>query len=283
MSWLEHYAALIQLMSAVNFAYIVTHFPSKVFAMIFDVKKLLNNRLFSYIIQVSADIESLKVMQPIITNDGRSNEYRILELREDYNEHYVKWKQKKKEIKAQINMAKAVKGSKCIFLNVSLFCLLTLFNIATYILFENDFMMVFILLLNRFILFYSIYLSYIMWKHKWDQLSDVDCYRRTGLSFLLIVIVALVISGINSLALAQTGGTPIPDWLGNSVLSLCIILPFYPCLISILFVFFHEKDIVRYIKIETAPLRIEQAQLHERKQNLDMIDDLFTQPDFTLS
>lgn len=276
MNWLEHYTALIQLISAVNFAYIVTHFPSTVFAMIFDVNKLLNNKLFSYKNQVSADIESLKVMQPIKTEDGRTNERLIKNLRKDYNEHKEKWNEKEKDIKERINTAKSVKGSKCIFLNISLFCLFTLFNIATYSIFNNEYMLVFTLLQNLFILLYSVYLTYIMWEHKWDHFSDVQCYRRTGSAFLLIVLLALFISCINGYAIVKTGGTAIPNWLSNSILYLSIILPLYPCIISILFIMLHEKKIKSYINTETTLLIEEQVKLHKRKEDLERMDSMFT-------
>lgn len=278
MNWLEHYTVLIQLISAVNFAYIATHFPSKVFGMIFDVNKLLNNKLFSYKMQVAADMESLKVMQPIKTDNGRSNEGMIVELRDNYNEHREKWNQKQKDIEERIDTAKSVKGSKCIFLNISLFCVFALFNIATLELVYNDFMMVFALLLNLFTLLYSLFLTYIMWKHKWDGFSDVKCYRLTGLAFLLIVILALLVSGINSFAISRVGASPIPELLSNSILFFCIVLPLYPCIISVLFIILHENKIKNYIESETAPLIAEQEELHKRKEKLDMIDEMFSSP-----
>lgn len=278
MNWLDHYTALIQLISAVNFAYIATHFPSKVFGLIFDVNKLLNNKLFSYKNQVAADIESLKVMQPIKTDKGKSTENKIVELRADYNEHREKWNQKEGDIEERIDTAKSVKGSKCIFLNISLFCIFALFNIATLGVVKNDFAIVFTLLLNLFTLLYSLYLTYIMWKHKWDEFTDVKCYRRTGTAFLLIVIIALFVSGINSFAISRVGASPIPDWLSNILLSFCIALPFYPCIISVVFIVLHEKKIKNYIETETAPLIAEQDTLHKRKEKLDMIDEMFTSP-----
>lgn len=278
MNWLEHYTALIQLISAVNFAYIATHFPSKVLGLIFDVNKLLNNKLFAYKNQVAADIESLKVMQPIRTDNGRTNENNIIRLRTDYNEHRKKWTQKQNDIEERIDTAKSVKGSKCIFLNISLFSVFALFNIATLGFLNNDFMMVFTLLLNLFTLLYSLYLTYIMWEHKWDELSDVKCYRRTGSAFMLIVIVALLVSSINNYAINQTGGIPIPDWVSCNILAFCIALPLYPCIISIIFILLHENNIKNYIQNETAPLIAEQEKLHKRKEDLDKIDEMFTSP-----
>lgn len=285
MNWLEHYTALIQLISAVNFAYIVTHFPSKVFGMIFDVNKLLNQKLFSYKNQVAVDVESIKVMRPIRTEDGRTNESMIVTLRHDYDEHKKKWNEKETDITDRINTAKAVKGSKCLFLNVSFFCVFTLFNIATFKIFSTNFMLVFTLLLNLFVLCYSVFLAYIMWEHKWDKLTDVQCYRQTGVAFLLIVVIALFVSGINSLAITQTGAIPIPEWLSKSVLSLCVLLPLFPCVVSVVFILFHENKITNYINDKTEPLITEQEQLHRRKVELDKMDNMFTpsSPDLGIS
>ena len=281
MNWLEHYTALIQLISAVNFAYIATHFPTKVFGLIFDENKLLNNKLLSFKNQVSADILSLTFMQPLKTEDGRTNANIIDQLRRDYTNHNEKWEAKQNEIIKKINTAKSVKGSKCLFLNISLFCILTLFNIATFGIVNSDFVLIFAILTNIGTFLYSIYLTYSMWYHKWDGFSDVQCYRKTGFTFGIIVVTALIVSFINYMAIAQTGGTPIPHRILSLLLFLSIILPLYPCLMSIVFIMSHGKNITDYIETETSSLKIEQSKLHKRKEDLDKIDEMFSPPHWT--
>lgn len=282
MSCLEQYTALIQLISAVNFAYIATHFPTKVFGMIFDENSLLYNKLFYFRNEVAADIQSLAVMQPMTMSDGRTNANMINNLREEYNGHKEKWDQEVDAIITSINTAKNVKGSKCLFLNISLFCILTLFNIGTFGILKNDFMLVFTLLVNIGTLLYSMHLTYIMWGHKWDNESDMKCYKKTGYTIILIFLTALFTSFINHIAVSQVGASPIPDWLSRMILSLSIFLPFYPCIISVIFIVHHERKIIKRIDKETEMLIAEQQKLHKNKEMLDSIDDYFTQPQWSV-
>lgn len=117
-----------------------------------------------------------------------------------------------------------------------------------------------------------------MWEHKWDNENDISCYRKTGFTLTIIICVALLVTMINHIAVTQVGASPIPGWLSCVVLSLCVLLPFYPCIMSVIFVALHEKTIIKLIDKETKVLISEQHELHKRKELLDKIDEYFSQP-----
>jgi hypothetical protein len=117
-----------------------------------------------------------------------------------------------------------------------------------------------------------------MWKHKWDNDSDIKCYKKTGFTLSLIICIALLATVTNYIAVSQVEASPIPSWLLYVTLSLCVFLPFYPCIMSIIFVALHEKRIIKLIMTETKVLISEQQELHKRKELLDKIDEYFTKP-----
>ena len=280
MNWIDNFTALIQLISAVNFVYIISHFPTTVLGVIFNKEKLLNGRFSAFTDQINADLQSLETMEPITIQDGRTNQAVIDSLKSDYAALKSEWDAKRAETENVINKAKSVKGSKCLFLYVSLYCILTMFNIAMIKVTQCDFWLVFSMLMNVTAFVCSAYYTYIVWSYKWDTKDNVACYVSTCRAFMLSAAVALAIGGINSIAVSLFGGWPINKAAADVLLSLCVFLPFYPCLMTVVFVHCYEWKVKRLTGDETTELENRQKGLHGRKDALDNMDRMFTRPSF---
>lgn len=282
MNWLDSFTVLLQLISAVNFAYIVTHFPSKVLDIIFNKQRLLDEKFSVYTNEINADIQSLEAMPPILTVDGKSTEESIIKLKNDYKQHKSEWDEKRQETENVIDSAKDVKGSKCLFLFISLYCILTLFNIAIFKETNYDLWFFFTIFLNIMSFLASAFYTRIIWNHEWDSRDNVECYKVTCKGFMWALIIAIVLSTINLFVVWLLGGAPVNRFVANAFLSLCVILPFYPCLITILFIQMHERRVNKLTGEGTADLISTQQVLHARKVQLDTVDGFFTptRPDF---
>lgn len=281
MNWLDSFTVLIQLISAVNFVYIVSHFPSTVIDYIFDRKKLITDKFCSFTNQISADLQSLESMTPMIIQDGRSNEDTINALKKDYVDLKKKWDEKQDTAEKIIDKVRNVKGSKCLFLYISLYCIFSIFNIAMMKVTNSEFWLVTTILMNLFAFLCSSYYSFVVWSHKWDKKDNVECYVSTCHGFALSVVLAFVLSCVNSLIVICLVAFPIYQMIANILLSLCVFLPFYPFLMVIVFILMHNRQVKCLTGgNETKELEREQTKLHKRKEDLDKMEKMFTLPNF---
>ena len=143
-----------------------------------------------------------------------------------------------------------------------------------------EFWIVFTFLMNILTFFISCCYTYIIWWYKWDKKENVDCYVKTCRIFIASVLVAFAFSSINSLLISHTGGLPIHRLASHILLSLCVFLPFYPCLLTIIFVYCHELKVKKLTGKDTLELENRQLGLHRRKETLDNMDSMFTRPIF---
>ena len=280
---LDKFTALIQLISAVNFAYIATHFPNRVYRIIFDKKHLLEDKFSNNTNQIEADLQSLMAMQPITTTTGESNQEAIDSLKERYTDLHSRWETKREQIISEINTARNVKGSKCLFLSISLYCIISLFNIAILIVTRNEYWLMFTLFVNIGSLYHAVSLTRVMWTHKWDEKEDVHCYKTTLKNFSCILLAAIILGVSNWMVVCFWKGWSLIPGLVNIILSLCVLLPFYPCLISVLYIICNERKITKITGEQTDDLREEQQQLHSEYIGLNKAVKMFTMPKWSRS
>lgn len=279
LSWMDYFTALIQLISAVNFVYIITHFPKRVFKIIFDKKKFLGDKFHKVTSSINADIQSVNTINLIETTEGGTNLDAAIALVNEYENLKKNWNEQINSIKTYIDKAKKVKGSKCLFLYVSLYCIVTLFNIAILQANPNDFWICSTILMNIIALGCSIYYTYVIWTFKWDAKDKVRCYVNTSNAFIVSILAVPLISGANSLIVSQVGGFPINETFVNILLSLCVFLPFYPCLMTIFFVYCHKLNIKKLTKgKEITRLEEKLEGLKKRKKVLENIGEILTTP-----
>lgn len=278
LDWINSFTVLIQTISAVNFVFIVSHYPRRVFGIIFNEKKLVKEKFKDNTDQIVADVQSLKAMDVLMLKDGRSTQEKIEVLKKDYEDLKKEWDSKLEEIKALILKSKNVKGSKSLFLVISIFCLLTLLNISMLGLFPGDFWFIFTVILNLLTFIYSGFLTWVIWNNKWNAFDPVECYKRALKDYLYIICGSLLVAGINYLITIFCTRTPTSESFASIILSLSVFLPFYPCLVIALYVIYNEKKVSKKTSEETKPLLDRQVALHKRKLDLDDLEKSFTLP-----
>lgn len=282
---LNNFATLIQLISAVNFAYIFTRFHSRIYKVYFNEEKIIRENFTSFINEITVDMASLQMMEPIKTVKGASNEKNLNQLKDDYSILFDNWNRKQDVIKSSIHKVKNAKGIKSLFLFISLFCLVDLFLIAkitslvdasgnkmgSYGCWEA-FSIVFLFLS----IIVPIILTCFVFSYKWADMTDVKCYKWTSWSFLLTVVISLLVSSLFLFFL--------PVWFDSFVRTegvcavsvvLSILLPFIACLISVVFIFHEERKVKNNATVITKDLRESQKSLHTKKIEMDKSYKMF--------
>lgn len=282
MEWLKDFMTPIQLISAVNFVYIVTHLPGKIYNLIFDEERFWNYYYWEFINQISADMESLKAMEPIETKDGKSNSKTIENLKERYDLLIKSWNSLKESFQPELDKAKNVKGFKCLFLIISLYCIIILLHIPLTALMNNNITYNFNFLFNILIVIYAIKLTYVILGDKWRNKSNFICYSNTFKYFIYSFIAVLISVIFNEFYIHKADTIfIIPEKICNIAFIFNVLIPFYPCFFSLLYIIFIEKKIYYSFNKKSSKLKHKQYKLHEEKINIDKIYSSFDEPSFS--
>ena len=281
--WLEHFIPFIQFVGAINIVYIATHFPTKVYELIFNKDKI-ESELSELRDKIHAGAGAVEAMGVMTMANGKTNEAGVVELKRDYRALSDEWNAKHDEINCEIETARNVKGAKSLFLNITLYCILILLDIAAFSITEYEFFRLSIVTLNVATAISAIYFSRIIWGHRWDGKRNNDCYRSTFKFFMVQVVVSLLFPAVclvlQMLSAAKWGiNWSVPDCVCDPILLLCIFLPIYPCLASVIFIFSHEAKINDLKESISNDFIGKQKELDERKKKFEEIDQMFTKPD----
>ena len=268
------YSTLIQLISAVNFAYIFTRFHQRVYKLIFDEKKLLYDKFTSFINDMAVDEESLQSMDPIETTKGTTNVQSLNTLKDNYKALKIEWDKKKNGIAEELQKVKNVKGVRSLFLYISLFCLTDLFNIATVQWLSTGFWIHYAIWFSLLSVIAPIILTCYILRFTWKNKSEVSCYTWTSISFAFTVIISLILAGVNSLWYNWVDFNE--PFFSVTFFFISLIMPFYACVFSIFFVLGNELLIKRSANRQTKELRDRQKQLHEQKIDIDKSYNMFS-------
>ena len=126
---IEHlylFTALIQLISAVNFANIAFDFHTKVFKVFFNVEAIIDHKFHRIKNAIIADQESLQQMTPLETTDGRSNLNSIEQLKKKYTKFSEQWEFEIDEVKDSVKGIETKQWFRSFFMLVSLYCIFDL-------------------------------------------------------------------------------------------------------------------------------------------------------------
>ena len=240
-----HFEAFIQLISAVNFMYILTKFSNEVYKRIFDENRMFTQRFTNYITALAANGTTLEQMSPITTTEGMSTEPAINDLRQKYHDLETRWHQTEEDVKGKISKMNDVKGLRCLFLYASLFCIIDLFNIAWYNATRTDFALVFTFIFNIVCAFNLVVFSIIVWFEKWKKKDDSYCYEWTTNRFVILLGIALGLTFVNWI-LQFFILVPIPQAIYRILSSLCIINAVYPLLFTVIYIKVSVYNIGKY-------------------------------------
>ena len=231
--WLEKFTALVQLISAINFAHIFTHFVEKISKIIFNEEVLVNYNFIKYkegtLVKLKHDIDK---MSPIQIN-GKSTKH-IESLQKDVKLLIKQWDKVKIKSRILIKRIKKVKGLKCLFLYISAFCIIDMLNMAIINVCNNHFILIFVYLLNIFSLIISLLLVYKIIFFKWGKKDDFACYNQTWKYLVYTIVLSLFLAFFNELYVRKYGILfDISPSISSFSLLLCVILPLIPCFFSI--------------------------------------------------
>lgn len=269
---LYSYATLIQLISAVNFAYIFSRFHQRVYRLIFNEKKLINDKFVSFINDITVDMESLQSMEPIETTKGTSNANSLDEIKNEFNELRDLWDNQKEKMTKTLQKVKSVKGGRSLFLFVSLFCLLDLFCIATCYWCDNGFWVQFAIIFYGLSIIVPVILSLFIIFFRWSNVSEVYCYKWTSWAFIITVIVSLILVALNCWWIKLDILQPL---IYKIAFVIAIVMPFYACVFSILYIACYGMRFGYLAGSDTKELRKKQKELHQKKIKLDESYDMF--------
>lgn len=237
-AWLREFTAFVQLISAVNFTYMFTHFADKVYSNIFSNDEVINEKYSSFrdgkLEKVKSSIEN---MNPIVVN-GHETNTKISCLKRNLEDMINKWNQEENATQQIINNLKEAKGVKSLFLYISIYCVLDMLNMALINTVDYRPIYIYVYATNIFAFSYAILITSKVICSSWKGKKDIYCYNKTRKYITRTVFFAVLLAITNEMLIYFHGASEIPDTIIILTLALCVFLPMYPCLFSILFILY---------------------------------------------
>lgn len=269
MKGLEHFTALIQLISAVNFAYIVPYFHKKVYKNLFNENQFYSDKIIRFQNMMVVELTSLNGLKQSCEEDAKKRK-KVEELIERYKKLNEKWEVKKGDIEGMVDWVMNRKGFKSLFLFTSLFCVVDLLNIALSNAYNKNIFIVFTYLITILVSIYVLKLTLKILLSGWKEMDDAFCYKRTIKYFVIVFSVSIILSILNWLILKYTSFSfPINNKVTSTVVFLSVAIPLYPCVFTFLFIVLSIKFICAFTELFTITIRKEQDQLSVEKKNLE--------------
>lgn len=265
MKGLDNFTTLIQLISAVNFAYIIPFFHQKVYDTIFNEKKFYSEKIGFFKNLMKVEQGTLEEMRENAKNemitaiDTLIDQYKILK---------IQWEGKMAETKYMIDWVKNRKGFKSLFLFSSLFCIVDLLNIAIVNTYNNNIYLVFTHFITIIAFIYVLKLIYKILFSGWKKKDDDYCYKRAIRYFVQTIFFAFF-GTLIFYWLRKYYSIPIYEWITSIVVILSIAIPFIPCVFTFLFMFIGIKFVYFYTKLSTKAINKEQEDLNASKRELE--------------
>lgn len=268
---LNNFSALIQLISAVNFANIKFNFHQKIFKLIANVEDIYEHKFKDIQNAIKVDRVSLDSLEPIETKDGKSNLMHIEQLRCGYSELNKKWDEKHTALNDQFEKFNQQRGIKSFFLFISLYCIYDLALFAIIQSFpDQDFYRLVLNSLSIITILISLGYLYKITRQNY-QCKDEKLYKVTLFLSVISIIIALIIAAL----IIKVGGIVKTFMLKDCLPIAAILLPFFPCFLCALIYVFQETKIRIITFFSTSDLRKEQKKLHKEKVKLDEMYSLF--------
>lgn len=275
---IEHlylFTALIQLISAVNFANIAFDFHTKVFKVFFNVEAIIDHKFHRIKNAIIADQESLQQMTPLETTDGRSNLNSIEQLKKKYTKFSEQWEFEIDEVKDSVKGIETKQWFRSFFMLVSLYCIfdLALISILSIPNVSYSWAVVFFALnLGTTIFSLIIILKALLQK---ENIGGHQLARFTLKYFTIIVLISALIGVINEICISKQLFIITPKWIEQVFLYLSIIIPFLPCIICSVYTLYQTIIIENRVIDAVTSLQGKQDELHNQKIKLDNAYRLF--------
>lgn len=275
---IEHlylFTALIQLISAVNFANIAFDFHTKVFKLFFNVEDIIDHKFHRIKNAIIADQESLQQMTPLETTDGRTNLNSIEHLKKKYTKFSEQWEFEIDEVKDSVKGIETKQWFRSFFMLVSLYCIFDLALISILSIPNVSYswaVVLFALNLGTTIFSLIIILKALLQK---ENIGGHQLARFTLKYFTIIVLISVLIGGINEICISNQMFIITPKWVEQTFLYLSIIIPFLPCVICSVYTLYQTQKLENRVSDAVSSLQGKQDDLHKEKIELDNAYRLF--------
>lgn len=195
-SWLEHFTTAIQLITAINVTYIFTHFPKRIYDSIFNYEEtrrqkyaLFKDTHLSVLENDLDNMEKKKVLGQTLTVPAKLKS-EVVRVKEQW-ESWAKWSDN------LIKRTKEVKGVKCLFLFVSVYCFLNLLGIGVINVWSTGGTALETLCAYNIVsAVFSLLILIKVLSGAWNSREDNECYDSTrryiGWGLILTVILCIV-------------------------------------------------------------------------------------------
>lgn len=271
METLSHFTSVIQLISAVNFANIAFGFHTKVFRILFDIRKTVKATYQPIKEDIIVASDSLKSMEPIETTDGKTTEEEVISLQQAYRELKTKCKKEIDKLYSTCKKFSDTEIVKIFFLFVSLYCIIDLVLIALSSAIKciiPDTM----LHLTNFLTF-GFCFKYII--HIIKQNNKVT-YKTAIIDTAIILGISIILSIINFIFIEIFYVSfEIPMYAVIISYCLSVLIPFIPCIFCFYYARNKVKQINTNVKDALQILKQESEKLQKRMDNLNSISNIF--------
>ncbi|WP_251621937.1 hypothetical protein [Odoribacter lunatus] len=268
-NFLDDFATFIQLMSAVNFAYIFTSLPKTIYHSIFDEEQRRNQRFNEFRLGILEPFrQDLDNMHSFVI-DGHDTSTHIDKLNKKFVDIVDKWENIEAQTKNWTNNIKKAKGFKCLSLYISVYCIVDLFVIAAMKTWANWY--VYAYLLNFCALYYSIKITLKILRSKWKNKKNIFCYNKTRKYITRTMIVSFALWGIYELTPSHLDIGVIKNFLYPNIL-----LPLYPCIFSVGYIFAIIIFVDTYRRFKKIQLSYILTKLKKEKKKIDAAYNLLT-------
>lgn len=240
---IEHFTAAIQLITAVNFTFILTHLPKCIFKQILGYDLVCREKFKKFrAIKLGGIANDINNMKNIVI-DGVETSRHKNKLTSKVDRIIASWDFCEEKSVSIINRLCKAKGFKCLFLFISVYCVFDLIAIPSLNLWSNDYLITLISLINLFAIFHTLRLSWIILHSKWDAKPDRECYNRTivflAYTFLGIIPVWFLANFLPNIQFNENlrlDAVVVLKGIWEFDIWSCLLLPFYPYVFSMLYV-----------------------------------------------
>ena len=239
MTSMDNFTTLIQLISAINCAFIVISFLDRVYSMFFNVDQM-KSTYFSPLTQ-SIDLcqGSLENLNPPDTPEWKVFRRKKDRLKQRLDIYKDQQSVVFAELENEANSIRQVTGFKSFFLFISIYCFFDLFLIALIKTCPWQGLFFFQISFNFASLCYCSYFMKVIYKKKWEGWYASYCYHRSIFYFSACFFMGMILCVLcDFLGLTREMVPSLIQYLNNL---LSVVLPFCPIVFAFYY-FLDQKD-----------------------------------------
>lgn len=279
MEKLFDFIGVLQVICAVNFAWIIEKFHATVFSKLFNTN-IIEDKFKPIDSDVCADLTSISEMLSKFKDSKIKFKDKLDDLKANYEAFKSQWAKAKDSVYGKVARCLEAKCFRSFFLYISLYCICDMILVSCIHAYQNELFILSLCLLNFVTTIISIlYIVKIIRQR--DKREDNKLYQ-TALFALLVTIgfwgICLIVNKIYGNFLFDLIEVDAVSKIG-SVLS--IIIPFIPCVFAALYSLVSIVFIHIIVCFKTRTLKREHKKLRTRKEDLDESYDLFQESDDT--